>query len=85
MSYCRFENTAKDLGDCLDAIENGKINDLSSYEKDGIRDLLHYCDAILKYQEQIEAILEEELDTTEADNHVGITGIPNGDTMSDTE
>ena len=69
MSYCRFENTARDLGDCLDAIESGKINNLSSYEKDGIRDLLHYCEAILEHQEQIEAMLEEELDTTEIDNH----------------
>ena len=54
MSYCRFENTARDLGDCLDAIENGKTNDLSSYEKDGLQDLLDYCEAILEYREQIE-------------------------------
>ena len=59
MSYCRFENTAKDLGDCLDAIENEKINDLSSYEKDGLRDLLDYCEAILEYQEQIEETLDK--------------------------
>ena len=70
MSYCRFENTASDLADCLDAIENGAHTEgLSSYEKDGIKDLLHYCEAILEYQEQIEAMLEEELDTTEPDNH----------------
>ena len=60
MSYCRFENTARDLGDCLDAIENGKTNDLSSYEKDGLQDLLDYCEAILEYQEQIEEVLEKE-------------------------
>ena len=60
MSYCRFENTARDLGDCLDAIENEKINDLSSYEKDGLQDLLDYCEAILEYQEQIEEVLEKE-------------------------
>ena len=59
MSYCRFENTAKDLGECLDAIENEKINDLSSYEKDGLRDLLDYCEAILEYQEQIEETLDK--------------------------
>ena len=28
---------------------------------------------------------DEILDTTEADNHTVITGVPNGDTMSDTE
>ena len=32
MSYCRFENTARDLRDCLDAIENGAhTEDLNSY------------------------------------------------------
>jgi len=53
MSYCRFENTAKDLRDCLDAIENGQIQDLSAYETSGLRDLLDYCDAILQYKEEI--------------------------------
>ena len=38
MSYCRFENTARDLADCLDALENGAhTEDLSSYEKKRIR------------------------------------------------
>ena len=53
MSYCRFENTARDLGDCLDAIENGKTNDLSAYETSGLRDLLDYCEAILENKEEI--------------------------------
>ena len=60
MSYCRFENTARNLGDCLDAIENEKINNLSSYEKNGLQDLLDYCEAILEYQEQIEETLDKE-------------------------
>jgi hypothetical protein len=53
MSYCRFENTSRDLGDCLDAIENGQTNDLSAYETSGLRDLLDYCEAILEYKEEI--------------------------------
>ena len=54
MSYCRFENTARDLGDCLDAIENGAhTEDLSAYETSGLRDLLDYCEAILEYKEEI--------------------------------
>ena len=60
MSYCRFENTAKDLGDCLDAIENGKTDDLSSYEKDGLRNLLDYCETIFFMKEEIEEILDKE-------------------------
>ena len=27
MSYCRFENTARDLRDCVQAIENGEHTD----------------------------------------------------------
>ena len=32
MSYCRFENTTKDMEDCLHAIEYGETNDLNEYE-----------------------------------------------------
>ena len=59
MSYCRFENTARDLGDCLDAIENGAhTKDLNSFEKYGLLDILSSCEAILEYKEEIEEILE---------------------------
>ena len=39
MSYCRFENTAADLRDCLSAIHRGETDDLSSYEIDGLKNL----------------------------------------------
>ena len=58
MSYCRFENTARDLRDCLDAIENEEYKDLSSYEKNGLGDLLSSCEAIFHMKEEIEEILE---------------------------
>ena len=60
MSYCRFENTARDLRDCLDAIENGQTNDLSAYETSGLRDLLDYCEAILEYREELEEAIDED-------------------------
>jgi hypothetical protein len=60
MSYCRFENTARDLRDCLQAIENGELDDLSSYEKDGLESLLDYCEAILDMKEEIEETLNKE-------------------------
>lgn len=60
MSYCRFENTSQDLGDCLDAIENNELDELSSYEISGLRDLLEYCEAILEYKEEIEEALQKE-------------------------
>mgnify|MGYP003662317738 FL=1 len=59
MSYCRFKNTSMDLGDCLDAIENGEIHDLVDYEYEGIRDILDYCEAILEYKARLEEICDE--------------------------
>ena len=59
MSYCRFENTSKDLLDCLNAIKNGELDDLSSYEKDGLESLLEYCETIFFMKEEIEETLKE--------------------------
>ena len=59
MSYCRFENTSKDLGDCLDAIENNEIHDLGDCEYEGIRDILDYCEAILEYKARLEEVCDE--------------------------
>jgi len=59
MGYCRFENTARDLRDCVQAIENGEIDDLDSYEKNGLEDLLDHCEAIFFMKEEIEEILNE--------------------------
>lgn len=55
MSYCRFENTARDLEDCLDAIQNGEINDLSSqYEVDALEKLLDLCKEVVAWKDEIE-------------------------------
>ena len=59
MSYCRFENTARDLRDCLQAIENGETNDLSSYEIDGLESLLDYCETMFFMKEEIEQTIKE--------------------------
>tara|TARA_R100000808_G_scaffold13649_2_gene32924 strand:+ start:453 stop:650 length:198 start_codon:yes stop_codon:yes gene_type:complete len=54
MSYCRFENTEKDLTDCLYAIEEEEYTDLSSYhEERALRDLFDTCEAILDYKEEV--------------------------------
>tara|TARA_Y100000034_G_scaffold41102_1_gene50590 strand:+ start:768 stop:974 length:207 start_codon:yes stop_codon:yes gene_type:complete len=57
MSYCRFENTARDLRDCVYAIENGELDDLSSYERNGLEELLDYCEEIFHMKEEIEEAL----------------------------
>lgn len=63
MSYCRFENTARDLQDCLDVLfEKGSraLPDTASrYERDGLEDLLELCNRIvIAHTETIEEALE---------------------------
>lgn len=54
MSYCRFENTSKAMSDCLDAIMDGDYDDLTTYERQGLIDILAYCEDILQHREEIE-------------------------------
>ena len=44
MSYCRFENTARDLQDCVYAINSGEIDELNDYEIEGLRNILELCE-----------------------------------------
>ena len=60
MSYCRFENTARDLADCVDALNNGHTKDLSSYERRGLSDLLYYAQRIIDLEDDIIKIIESE-------------------------
>ena len=41
MSYCRFENTANDLQDCIYAIEDGDVSALSSFEIRGAERIIN--------------------------------------------
>ena len=45
MSYCMFENTANEMYQCLERLENNLDNDqfledMSEYERDGIMELM---------------------------------------------
>lgn len=40
MSYCRFHNTTIDLEDCLNALENGDLENINDNEKRAINKLL---------------------------------------------
>ena len=64
MSYCRFENTRKDLDDCLDALREGNIN--SQRERDEayrlLTSILDFClenDVINDYDIYVEKELIE--------------------------
>jgi len=57
MSYCRFENTANDLQDCVYALNDNEVEDLSSYEVRGLRDLLYFAKDIVEMEDYIEEII----------------------------
>ena len=60
MSYCRFENTAGDLGDCIEAIHDweDECKDLSNYEMGALEDLLVQAREIIELEDNILNILE---------------------------
>ena len=58
MSYCRFENTAKDLRDCVRAIENGDVYDFNSYELAGFKRLIRLADELVNMDYEIAGIIE---------------------------
>ena len=59
MSYCRFENTARDLVDCVQAIRQGEIHELNSYELDGLKDILDLAEEIVDNKEYIQEVIED--------------------------
>lgn len=58
MSYCRFENTTRDMEDCINAIEDREINDLSSYEVRALSEFLDLARQIINLEPEIEGIIE---------------------------
>ena len=58
MSYCRFENTANDLQDCLNAINRGETDELNEYEVQGLQRLIDICNDIINEEEYIKEIIE---------------------------
>jgi len=66
MSYCRFENTAKDLRDCYKAIRNGEIYEMGEYEIEGLRDILELSKQICEMEGNINSgILDSERELKE--------------------
>ena len=62
MSYCRFENTARDLRDCLNAIEGSVTEGMSSYEIEGLKNILRMSKEIAVMEEHIEDLIERAKD-----------------------
>ena len=59
MSYCRFENTVNDMQDCLNAIEDREVNDLSDYEVKALQHFLELGQAIVDNEDEIQRIIQE--------------------------
>ena len=58
MSYCRFENTAADLRDCLSAIHRGETDDLSSYEINGLKNIMDMANELVEMEDDILELLD---------------------------
>jgi len=58
MSYCRFENTARDLEDCVDALYNEEKID-SQYERNGLQRILDLAKDIVFNEDYINEILDK--------------------------
>ena len=58
MSYCRFENTARDLQDCVRAIENDEVYDFDGYELNGFKKLIRLAEELANMDNETEQIIE---------------------------
>jgi len=60
MSYCRFENTSKDLEDCIEALHNyeDKCSSLSSYEVEALQDLVEQAKEIVDLTYTIDKVIQ---------------------------
>jgi hypothetical protein len=59
MSYCRFENTVRDIRDCINAIQDGECDELSSYEIRALKEFKEMGDEIKLLDIDIDLIIEE--------------------------
>jgi len=48
MTYCRFQNTLKDLQDCFDALNDEPIDELSGDELASAKDMLLLCEEFIQ-------------------------------------
>ncbi len=61
MSYCRFENTSRELRDVVDAIHESDCNDdLSKYEQDGLEEILDLAYEVIGLKDKISNIIENQ-------------------------
>ena len=58
MSYCRFENTARAMADCVSAIEDNETSEnLSIYEVNGLKDMQMLAMDLINLESEIDDLL----------------------------
>lgn len=58
MSYCRFENTARAMADCISAIEDNEVSEnLSTYEVNGLKDMQMFAMDLINLENEIEDLI----------------------------
>ena len=59
MSYCRYENTARDLSDVVNALHDSDCDEaLSTYEVRGLNEILDLANEIIGMEDKIINIIE---------------------------
>ena len=59
MSYCRYENTAKDLQEVINTLYDSNCDEtLSKYEQDGLLTILDLASEIIGMEDKINNIIE---------------------------
>lgn len=63
MSYCRYENTSLDMQDVVDTLYDSDCGeDLSQYERRGLKTILELAKDIVDMEDKIENILQNQHD-----------------------
>ncbi|QDP65226.1 MAG: hypothetical protein Unbinned2819contig1004_17 [Prokaryotic dsDNA virus sp.] len=59
MSYCRFENTSRDLQECLEVLYRESLKDLSYSEIQGLIDIIDYSQEIVNMRDNLEEKIQK--------------------------
>ena len=72
MTYCMFENTAGEMAQCLDRLEDNLDNDeflegMSEYERDGIMELMRLAKLFTQHSSFLNRLYEKSEERLAAD------------------
>ena len=60
MSYCRFENTLRDLQDCIWSLEDGEADNIGGTELNSAMSMLEACQEFIDLQWKLDEIIDEQ-------------------------